>query len=86
VLILMVIGKRRIPSEALHTVLHGIVPLIAACSYLAMATGQGPITLPAAGMALGRLAVLARVGGRVDRPHGAAAAGAPAPSLQGALA
>ena len=39
-------GKRRTPSEHLQTVLHGIVPLIAACSYFAMATGQGLILLP----------------------------------------
>ncbi len=38
-------GKRRTPSEELHTVCHGIVPLIAACSYLAMATGQGSVLL-----------------------------------------
>lgn len=39
-------GKRRTKSEGLHTVLHGVVPIIAACSYLAMATGQGLVTLP----------------------------------------
>ncbi len=39
-------GKRRTSSEGLQTVLHGIVPLIAACSYFAMATGQGLIMLP----------------------------------------
>ena len=39
-------GKRRTPSEGLQTVLHGIVPIIAACSYLAMATGQGLVVLP----------------------------------------
>ncbi len=40
------IGKRRTPSEGLQTVTHGIVPIIAACSYFAMATGQGAIVLP----------------------------------------
>ena len=40
-------GKRRTAAEELQTVLHGIVPLIAACSYFAMAIGQGSITLPA---------------------------------------
>ena len=45
-LTILAIGKRRTPSEELHTVLHGIVPIIAACSYFAMATGQGAITLP----------------------------------------
>ena len=39
-------GKRRTPSETLQTVLHGTVPIIAACSYLAMATGQGLVVLP----------------------------------------
>ena len=39
-------GKRRTTSEGLQTVLHGIVPIIAACSYLAMATGQGLVSLP----------------------------------------
>ena len=32
--------------------LHGIVPIIAACSYLAMATGQGLVTLPRVGGAI----------------------------------
>ena len=40
-------GKRRTASEELQTVLHGIVPLIAACSYFAMAIGQGSVVLPA---------------------------------------
>ncbi len=46
-LVILLTGKRRTPSEEFHTVLHGIVPLIAACSYFAMATGQGAIILPA---------------------------------------
>ncbi len=46
-LLILLIGKRRTPTEELQTVLHGIVPLIAACSYLAMATGQGLVRLPA---------------------------------------
>ena len=45
-LLILATGKRRTPSEGLQTVLHGIVPLIAACSYLAMATGQGLVNLP----------------------------------------
>ncbi len=44
--LILATGKRRTPAEGLHTVLHGIVPIIAACSYLAMATGQGLVTLP----------------------------------------
>jgi bacteriorhodopsin len=46
-LLILAIGKRRTPSEELHTIAHGIVPLIAACSYLAMASGQGSIGLAA---------------------------------------
>lgn len=45
-LLILATGKRRTSSEGLHTVLHGVVPIIAACSYLAMATGQGLVTLP----------------------------------------
>lgn len=45
-LLILVTGKRRTPTESLHTLLHGIVPIIAACSYLAMATGQGLVLLP----------------------------------------
>jgi bacteriorhodopsin len=43
---ILVVGKRRTKSEELQTVLHGIVPIIAACSYFAMATGQGAVILP----------------------------------------
>lgn len=46
-LAILAVGKRRTPSEELHTVCHGIVPLIAACAYFAMATGQGSIVIPA---------------------------------------
>ncbi len=46
-------GKRRTKSEELQTVLHGIVPIIAACSYFAMATGQGAIVLPILGAPVG---------------------------------
>ena len=31
----------------MQTVLHGIVPIIAACSYFTMAAGQGSLLLPA---------------------------------------
>ncbi len=47
-LAILATGKRRTPSEEMQTVLHGIVPLIAACSYFAMAAGQGAIGLPTA--------------------------------------
>ena len=44
---ILLIGKRRTRAEETDTLIHGIVPIIAACSYFAMATGQGSITLPA---------------------------------------
>lgn len=63
-LMILLTGKRRTASEELHTVLHGIVPLIAACSYFAMANGQGTVTLgadaAAAGTGAGRLFHYAR--------------------------
>ncbi len=52
-LAILVIGKRRTQSEELHTVLHGIVPIIAACSYFAMAVGQGAVVLPILGAPIG---------------------------------
>jgi bacteriorhodopsin len=45
--LILVMGKRRTAAEETDTIIHGIVPIIAACSYLAMATGQGSIQLPA---------------------------------------
>ncbi len=45
-LLILFTGKRRTASEELHTVCHGIVPIIAACSYFAMAIGQGAVLLP----------------------------------------
>jgi bacteriorhodopsin len=45
-LAILAVGKRRTPAEGLQTVLHGLVPIIAACLYFAMATGQGVIILP----------------------------------------
>ena len=39
-------GKRRTSAETMQTILHGTVPLIAACAYFAMATGQGLVLLP----------------------------------------
>jgi bacteriorhodopsin len=63
-LLILLTGKRRTPSEELHTVLHGVVPLIAACSYFAMANGQGAIILGAdaatAGTGAGRIFYFAR--------------------------
>lgn len=45
-LLLLLIGKHRTPAEGLQTVLHGTIPLMAACSYFAMAVGQGLVELP----------------------------------------
>lgn len=58
---ILVIGKRRTPAEEAHTVFHGIVPIIAACSYFAMAVGQGSVVLPLGAPAdSGRLFYFAR--------------------------
>ena len=61
-LAILALGKRRTPSEELHTVCHGIVPLIAACAYFAMATGQGSVVLadPALAANTGRIFYFAR--------------------------
>ncbi len=63
-LLILATGKRRTPAEELHTVLHGIVPIIAACSYFAMANGQGAVILgadaAAAGTGTGRIFYFAR--------------------------
>lgn len=45
-LLILLVGKRRTAAEEMHTVCHGIVPIIAACSYFAMATGQGSVLIP----------------------------------------
>lgn len=45
-LLILFVGRRRTAAEELHTVCHGIVPIIAACAYFAMATGQGAVLLP----------------------------------------
>ena len=45
-LAILLLGKQRTRTEQLQTVTHGIVPLIAACSYFAMASLQGAVTLP----------------------------------------
>ncbi|MHC2103435.1 MULTISPECIES: bacteriorhodopsin [unclassified Methylobacterium] len=44
---ILFMAKRRTHAEEADGIIHGIVPIIAACSYFAMATGQGSITLPA---------------------------------------
>lgn len=43
--VLTVIGKKRTQDEEAHTVIHGIIPLVAALAYFAMATGQGGVKL-----------------------------------------
>ena len=57
-LAILFIGKQRNGHEQSHTIYHGIVPIIAACSYLAMAVGQGSVILlhasaPVAGVVVG---------------------------------
>jgi bacteriorhodopsin len=47
-LAILAIGKRRTKQEEAHTIYHGIVPIIAACSYFAMAVAQGAVVLPTA--------------------------------------
>jgi len=44
---ILYLAKRRTQAEEADGIIHGIVPIIAACSYFAMATGQGSIVLPA---------------------------------------
>ena len=43
---ILAIGKRRTGAEEGDTIFHGIVPIIAACSYFAMATGVGATIIP----------------------------------------
>ncbi len=45
---ILAIGKRRTPAEEAHTIYHGIVPIIAAVSYLAMAARQGTVPIATA--------------------------------------
>ena len=44
--LLFLMGGTRTQDEEGHTIAHGVVPLIAAVSYLAMALHQGSMTLP----------------------------------------
>lgn len=41
--VILLVGKSKTPEEGLATILHGVVPIIAACSYFAMAVGQGSL-------------------------------------------
>jgi bacteriorhodopsin len=43
--LLTALGKKRTQDEEAHTVIHGVVPLIAALAYFSMAIGQGGTTL-----------------------------------------
>ena len=45
---ILFLGKRRTGEEEAHTIYHGIVPIIAALSYLAMAAGQGAVPIATA--------------------------------------
>jgi bacteriorhodopsin len=42
---IFIIGKQRTPAEQAHTIISGIVPVIAAASYFAMAAGQGSVVM-----------------------------------------
>ncbi len=42
-------GKQRTKSEQAHTIISGVVPIIAAVSYFAMAKGQGDVLIPLTG-------------------------------------
>ncbi len=44
-LAILAIGKQRTSGEQAHTIYHGIVPILAACSYFAMAVGQGAVSI-----------------------------------------
>ena len=56
---ILVVGKSRTAKEQAHTMYHGIVPIIAACAYFAMAVGQGSVILHTADPS-GRLFYFAR--------------------------
>ena len=60
-LLILFVGKRRTPHEFLGTVCHGIVPLIAACSYFAMAAGQGAVSIVSADAATGAVVGSGRI-------------------------
>ena len=57
--VILVVGKARTDKEHAHTMYHGIVPMIAASAYFAMAVGQGRVTLQTADPS-GRLFYFAR--------------------------
>ncbi len=60
-LLILALGRARTGPEQSHTIYHGVVPIIAACSYFAMAVGQGSYTLPlGAAAGTGRLFYYAR--------------------------
>ncbi len=60
-LVILALGRARTAAEQSHTIYHGIVPIIAACSYFAMACGQGSLVLPlGAAQHTGRLFYYAR--------------------------
>ena len=58
---IFVMGKRRTHGEEMQTILHGLVPIVAACSYFAVAIDQGAVQLPLGAVApAGRLFYWAR--------------------------
>jgi bacteriorhodopsin len=42
---ILFLGKQRTAGEQTHTIIHGIVPIIAAISYFAMITGEGSVVI-----------------------------------------
>ena len=58
--LILFVGKQRTAHEQAHTIYHGIVPILAACSYLAMAVGQGSVMLGQTTAGAGRLFYFAR--------------------------
>lgn len=44
-LVLFLVGKKRTQDEEAHTIVHVVVTIVAACSYLRMAFGQGGVRI-----------------------------------------
>ena len=60
-LLILALGRARTGPEQSHTIYHGVVPILAATSYFAMAIGQGSFLLPLGAPAgTGRLFYYAR--------------------------
>lgn len=44
--LILVLSRRALETQGMISVAHGLVPIIAGCAYVAMATGQGAVLLP----------------------------------------